>query len=46
MKNVPKTLMMSAALAAFLLPATAQNTNSPRIDQREQLLHQPRRQAE
>lgn len=36
MKVVTKTMLMSAALAAFLLPATAQNTNSPRIDQREQ----------
>jgi hypothetical protein len=36
MKNVPKTLLMTAALAVLVLPATAQNTNSPRIDQREQ----------
>lgn len=36
MKSVSKTVLLGAALANFLLPATAQNTNSPRVDQREQ----------
>ena len=35
MKIVTRTMLMTAALAALIVPAVAQNTNSPGIDQRK-----------